>query len=380
MLDAPVSFVTLVGLDEQVLPGAWRQDDPDNDARGMPLRESFCQFSVATHEPLVINDARRDPLVQHMVPAQNQDVGAYAGYPLQTNSGHVLGSLCVIDRQPRQWTEEQLALLRDLAAMVLLEIEHRLAARTIEDIRGLTGQLFTRLDGMADAVRGLADLTEQHDDLRLHRYAAMALSRVDQVKDLTVRLQREATDWVGTAGKPTSVDLREVVDRAVRSTRLATGSNALDVELGSVSLLVRCDPVELERSITHTLIAALHHASAGSQLRVLVEPEGGSGGKRARHEAAQLMVSGRSSRVPAAELARIVARLRAGVCEGAPEQSEPAAIRMVAGKTVASTGSVTASSSAEGLTLVARWALDRAEHPAVSDVPSPRGAIGAGTG
>ncbi|HWG99781.1 MAG TPA: GAF domain-containing protein, partial [Pilimelia sp.] len=140
------------------------------------------------------------------------DLGSYAGYPLQTSSGHVLGSLCVIDRQPRQWTGEQLALLGEVAAIVLQEIEHRLAARTIDDIRGLTGQLIVGLDGTVDAVRGLADLVEQQDDLRLHRFAAGALSKVDQVKDLTVRLQREAVDWVGRATGPASVDTREVVD------------------------------------------------------------------------------------------------------------------------------------------------------------------------
>ncbi|HVL84067.1 MAG TPA: hypothetical protein VM367_07235 [Pseudonocardia sp.] len=61
LLDVPVSFVTLVGLDEQVLAGAWRGDEPYSGRRRMPLRESFCQFSVATREPLVINDTRSDP-------------------------------------------------------------------------------------------------------------------------------------------------------------------------------------------------------------------------------------------------------------------------------------------------------------------------------
>jgi hypothetical protein len=315
-------------------------------------------------------------LVQNMAPVRG-DLGSYAGYPLQTSSGHVLGSLCVIDRQPRQWTGEQLALLGEVAAIVLQEIEHRLAARTIDDIRGLTGQLIVGLDGTVDAVRGLADLVEQQDDLRLHRFAAGALSKVDQVKDLTVRLQREAVDWVGRATGPASVDTREVVDlcevvdRAVRSTRLMTGTDVLEVDLGSVSLPVRGDPLELERSTAHVLVAALHHTTGNGPLHVRVRPTTASDGLPPPGRVAQLTVSGASSRVPAAELARIVSRLQVEFREGSADGGEPASMRMAGGRTSASNGSVTASSSEEGLTLVACLPLDPDGGPAVEGGTSP---------
>jgi GAF domain-containing protein len=53
----------------------------------------------------------------------------YAGSPLRTQDGYNLGTLCVIDKQPRELTSQQTHVLDDLAALVVDELELRLAAR-----------------------------------------------------------------------------------------------------------------------------------------------------------------------------------------------------------------------------------------------------------
>jgi sigma-B regulation protein RsbU (phosphoserine phosphatase) len=58
----------------------------------------------------------------------------YAGIPLTTQDGHNLGTLCVIDQQPRELTADELATLGDLAALVMHELELRLAARTAVEL------------------------------------------------------------------------------------------------------------------------------------------------------------------------------------------------------------------------------------------------------
>jgi GAF domain-containing protein len=357
LADAPVSFVTLVDFDEQVLRGAWRRDEPYNDVRCMPLQGTFCWFSVVTGEKLVINDARVDSLVRDAAPVVKEEIVAYAGFPLKTGSGHVLGSLCAIDRQPREWSAAQLALLRDLAAIVVHEIEHRLASKSVDELRAVGRQLADRLSGMVDAVHGLAEVAEQQDDLRLHRFTALAVSRMNEVKDLTGQLQQETVVQVDRVGELARIDLREAVDRAVRSTRLATSTGAIEADLGPVALPVRCNPLQLERSITHVLVAALHHMTGENPLRVVLGMVTGTAGPHAQMPVAQLTVSGPSSRVPASELARIVARLRAAIGEAISERSHVASIRMVAGQTSASNGSIVANSTTDGLTLVGQWAL-----------------------
>ncbi|PVY96362.1 GAF domain-containing protein [Actinomycetospora cinnamomea] len=349
LLGAPVSFVTIVGSDGQDLPGAWRGDDSGHGTRHMPLEESFCQFSVVTGERLVIDDARRDPLVQRMDPVTRDGVAAYAGYPLRTPDGHVLGSLCVIDHQPRDWSQEQLALLKELADVVLQEVEHRHTRRALADAHEVGARLSTALGGVDDALKGLAATAEQHDDLRVPRYADLALARLREVLDLAAGLEQDAPPPLPEAAGSATVDLRDVVDRAVRSTRLITRTESLEVELGTAPAPVRGDPVELERAIGHALVAALHHVSDGGTVGVAV-------GRRGSHASeVGLTISCPSNRVPAAELARVVARLRATSDGEQMAAGEPATIRLVGGRTSAQGGPVTATATSDALEVVAEW-------------------------
>ncbi len=91
-------------------------DDSDR-ARSQPLTASFCQFAVATGEPVVINDATTNALVRDLPGNRDGAVVAYAGIPLRTDAGHVPGTLCVADAETHDWRPEQLQLLTDLTVL-----------------------------------------------------------------------------------------------------------------------------------------------------------------------------------------------------------------------------------------------------------------------
>jgi len=129
VLGVPVALVSLVGRDRQFFPGACGLDQPWEGERQTPLSHSFCQHVVATAEPLVVVDARLDPLVRDSLAIDDLRVVGYAGMPLTDADGHVLGSLCVIDHQPRRWAEAELDLLSDLAAACSDILRLRIAAR-----------------------------------------------------------------------------------------------------------------------------------------------------------------------------------------------------------------------------------------------------------
>ncbi len=133
ILGAPVALVTLVDADRQFFKSAVGLPEPWASRREMPLSHSFCQHAVASGAPLVIADARDHPLVRDNLAIPELGVVAYAGIPLITADGAVLGSFCVIDQRPRDWTLEEIAILTDLAAVVLTEIELRVAAREAQD-------------------------------------------------------------------------------------------------------------------------------------------------------------------------------------------------------------------------------------------------------
>jgi GAF domain-containing protein len=122
VLHAPVALVSLVDADRQFFKSCLGLPEPWASERGSPLTHSFCQHAVASREPLVVSDAREHPVLRHNLAIRDMGVIAYAGIPLIDGGGHALGTLCVIDSQPRHWTSHQLQLLSDIADSVVTEI------------------------------------------------------------------------------------------------------------------------------------------------------------------------------------------------------------------------------------------------------------------
>jgi GAF domain-containing protein len=123
VLNAPIALVSLVDEDRQVFKGCVGLPEPWASARETPLSYSFCQHAVAARDRLVVDDAREHALLRDNLAVKEMGVAAYAGIPLREPGGNVLGTLCVIDTQPRHWSSHQVQLLEDLAASVATDIE-----------------------------------------------------------------------------------------------------------------------------------------------------------------------------------------------------------------------------------------------------------------
>lgn len=91
----------------------------------------LCASAVLHEGPWIVSDAVADPrALANPLVAGELGLRFYAGMPLTTSDGFNLGTLCVIDKLPRLVTDEELEVLRDLASMVVGELELRMAART----------------------------------------------------------------------------------------------------------------------------------------------------------------------------------------------------------------------------------------------------------
>jgi signal transduction histidine kinase len=126
MLNAPVSTVTLVDSDRQFYMSCAGVPEPLATTRSTPLEFSFCKHTVVLGRPLVVPDTRAHPDMRDNPAIEQFGVAAYAGIPLLTEDGHALGTLCVMDFVVRQWTEDDVHNLTDLAASVSTEIELRM--------------------------------------------------------------------------------------------------------------------------------------------------------------------------------------------------------------------------------------------------------------
>jgi diguanylate cyclase (GGDEF)-like protein len=123
LLGVPTTLVSLVAADRLFFASAVGLREPWASRRGAPLGHSFCRHVVETNAPLVIENAPNHPLVCDSPAIDELGMVAYAGMPVRTKQGHVLGSFAAIDHRARQWSDEELETLRDLSSAVAAEVE-----------------------------------------------------------------------------------------------------------------------------------------------------------------------------------------------------------------------------------------------------------------
>jgi serine phosphatase RsbU (regulator of sigma subunit)/PAS domain-containing protein len=132
---APSAFVTLVD-DRRSFRKAAVGAVPEGQAgRQTSVNESFCQYVIGLDDELSIDDVRLDPRAAANPSIDTRDVGAWAGVPLRSADGEVIGTVCVVDPAPRAWSAEECASLSDLAAIAAGEMTARattMAARRAE--------------------------------------------------------------------------------------------------------------------------------------------------------------------------------------------------------------------------------------------------------
>jgi signal transduction histidine kinase len=153
LLGVPSAVVSIVDRDRQFFAAATGLNDELARTRQTSLDYSFCQHVVAGASPLVVPDARVHPLVHDNLAIDTYGVQAYAGIPLVTSDGQTLGAFCAFDERPREWTAEELAVLRDLAQSAMTEIELRFTSRLLEEQGEQLAQL---LDNTSEIVARVA--------------------------------------------------------------------------------------------------------------------------------------------------------------------------------------------------------------------------------
>lgn len=169
LLKAPASLVSVVDERREYFKSLVGLTGPAAEERQAPLSHSFCKSIVTGGEPLVVNDAAADVRVATNPAITELGVRAYAGVPLLSPDGHCIGSFCVIDTVPRTWSDEELGILRELAGLVMTEIELRLAVHQAEEAQ-------RRLALLAEGSTLLATLDSGHTLEQLARLAVTGLA------------------------------------------------------------------------------------------------------------------------------------------------------------------------------------------------------------
>jgi PAS domain S-box-containing protein len=94
-----------------------------------PVQSSYCQDVVATAQPIVVADAWNEPKLAN----RGVTTRAYAGFPLTTEDGHVIGVFSAMDERPRDWSKRDIDVLTALATATRSEVQRRIAERAAHD-------------------------------------------------------------------------------------------------------------------------------------------------------------------------------------------------------------------------------------------------------
>lgn len=132
LLHAPSGHVSLISDVQTVMGGAGISAAAVG--YDSPLDDSVCAVTVGAAAPVVITDAAADSRVDDLASVQAGVVGSYLGVPLVVR-GQAVGSLCVYDPEPREWTDQDLQLLEQLAVPVIAELQLAVLASEYEDER-----------------------------------------------------------------------------------------------------------------------------------------------------------------------------------------------------------------------------------------------------
>jgi len=185
--ETPIAMISLIDEDRQ-----WFKSKIGLDVEETPRDLAFCAHAILPNTPqvLVINDALEDErFARNPLVTVEPKIRFYAGAPLITPDNQALGTLCVIDKTPREISEKQLEALRALARQVTLRLELRRTSALLqaanEDLKKLS--LTDDLTGLYNR-RGFLLHTEQQLKLfrsrRLDKGLWLMMADLDGLKQI----------------------------------------------------------------------------------------------------------------------------------------------------------------------------------------------------
>lgn len=129
LFDVPITAISLIDESRQ-----WFKSIQGLDVDETPRNVAFCAHTIMNDEVLVVPDATRDiRFAENPLVTGDPNIRFYAGAPLITQHGYRLGTICIIDFQPRVVTDQQILLLTLVAEMIVRQMEGQITVDLLSE-------------------------------------------------------------------------------------------------------------------------------------------------------------------------------------------------------------------------------------------------------
>jgi predicted signal transduction protein with EAL and GGDEF domain len=221
----PIALVSLVDGKRQWFKSCLGLEGLDQTSRNV----AFCSHAILSRELTVVGDTMLDPrFADNPLVTGDQQIRFYAGAPLVTPEGHVLGTICVLDRVPRTLTVPQQEALRALSRQVVAQLDQRRLLRRVA--HDATHDVLTGLPNRALFAYRVGRCVVRAARDPNYRFAVMFLD-LDRFKLVNDSLGHAAGDeLLATVAERLSRQLRggDVVARAAHAETASAAADSAD--------------------------------------------------------------------------------------------------------------------------------------------------------
>lgn len=158
----PISIISLVDSDR-----IWFKSHHGLSVRQIDRSPGLCASAILNEDLYVVEDARHDPrTLSNPLVAGDFGLQFYAATPLQTSDYYNLGTLCIIDKAPRRFSDDEKEILRNLGKIVMDEMELRLRLRsTVDNLQHIANDLRANLNKTISGIKSLPGSSDKKETL-----------------------------------------------------------------------------------------------------------------------------------------------------------------------------------------------------------------------
>lgn len=240
-------------------------------------RDSLCSLAILNDNVTVFNDTHTSPdLMESPYVVGEDGIRFYAGAPLKTPEGYLVGTVCVIDNVAREATDAQMDMLKTLSKIIVNKLESRLRYRkSIESQIDLTNIALHEIKNPLASIK-LANEILTKDSSKVERMSGM-------IKACVLRIQNKLADVLKQAEEDEhrltlsieEVDLNEMFTKILTSFELLANrkNQALLLEHDPELPKIYADKAKIS-DVMHNLVSnALKYSYAGTTVRIIARQE-----------------------------------------------------------------------------------------------------------